>query len=60
MKSVLSRFGWLLTGAAAVALSVGLSFTLRQNQVVGEERAPTATTTSCETWSRAGCSPSAW
>ena len=41
MKAVLSRSGWLLTGAAAVALSVSLSFTLKQNQVVGEERAAT-------------------
>lgn len=45
MKVVFSRLGWLLTGAAAVALSVGLSFACRQNQVVGEERtAPAATT----------------
>jgi serine protease Do len=45
MKVVFSRPGWLLTGAAAVALSVGLSFACRQNQVVGEERTAPATTT---------------
>jgi serine protease Do len=51
MKAVLSRPGWLLTGFAAVALSVGLSFTLRPNQVVGEERAPAASATSTATTS---------
>ncbi len=34
MKAVLLRPGWLLTGVAAVALSVGLSY-VRQGQVVG-------------------------
>jgi serine protease Do len=44
MKAVLSRTGWWLTGIAAVALSVGLSFTMRQNQVAGADQNPAAVT----------------
>lgn len=44
MKAVLLRPGWLLTGVAAVALSVGLSY-VRQGQVVGADQTTSASTT---------------
>ncbi|HZZ29395.1 MAG TPA: Do family serine endopeptidase [Pirellulales bacterium] len=42
MKALFSRRGWLLTGIAAVGLSVGLSYAIKQDQVSGEDHAPAA------------------
>ncbi len=38
MRRLSSRQGWLLTVAAALAVSVGLGLTLRQNSVVGQDQ----------------------
>ncbi len=44
MKAVFSRPGWLLTGIAAVGLSIGLSYlSVREGQVVGADQTATAT-----------------
>src|SRR5579871_3196573 len=43
MKVVFLRRSWLATGIAAVALSVGLSFALRQDKVEGQDRSAAST-----------------
>jgi serine protease Do len=49
MKVLLSRPGWLMTGIATVAMTAGLSLALRQNQVAGQDRTPTAMASSSST-----------
>ncbi|HTQ39018.1 MAG TPA: Do family serine endopeptidase [Pirellulales bacterium] len=41
MKVAFSRPSWLLTGIAAVALSIGLGYGLKQKQVSGADHTPT-------------------